>query len=90
MVAMNSDRERLSQRAKQIYDERIRASVEPAHVGEFVVVDVDSGDYEVGAEMLAVFDALKARRPDATTFVMRAGYPTAVTLGGARHADGRR
>jgi hypothetical protein len=71
-----------AERAKVIYAESIRARVEPARVGDFVVVDLESGDFEVDSEKLAALDRLRARRPDAKPFLLRAGYPTAAVLGG--------
>lgn len=83
MVVRDIERDRRAQRAKEIYDETIRACVEPARIGDFVVVDVATGDYEVDADKLAALDRLKRRRPDAEPFLLRAGYPTAAVLGGS-------
>lgn len=73
--------EGVARRAKELYNRDIRARVEPSHVGEFVVVDVDSGDFEVDRDQLRALDRLMARRADAVPFLLRAGFPTAVRLG---------
>jgi len=80
-MTRQGDTDGVARRAKELYDRDIRAHVEPAHAGEFVVVDVDSGDYEVDCNQLAALDRLRARRPDAAPFLLRAGFPTAVRLG---------
>jgi hypothetical protein len=69
---------------KQIYAERIRADVEavPANIGKIVLIDVDSGDYEVDADLLRAADRLRNRRPDGRFFAVRAGYNAVYTLGG--------
>jgi hypothetical protein len=69
------------QRGEALYAQEIRAHVEPTHNGQFVVLDVESGDYEVDANKLAALDRLLARQPEAVPYIVRAGHLTAVTLG---------
>lgn len=71
----------VAQRARQIYDERIRAQVEPDHIGEFVAVDVKSGRWEMDSAALTAIKRLNAENPE-TVFLLRAGHRTAFTLGG--------
>jgi len=54
------------------------------HYGKFLALDVQTGDYEIDANMLVAFDRLRLRRPTAEPYVVRIGHPTAVTLGGSR------
>lgn len=89
MAITDIERVRRARLAKQIYDETIRPTVEPARVGEFVAVDVDSGEFEVDADKLAALDRLRARRPDARPFLLRAGFPTAAVVGGPMRTAGR-
>lgn len=70
-------------RAHEIYDATIRAQVEATHHGEFVAIDVDSGDWEVDKDLLLASDRLRERRPQARSFIVRAGYRAAVSMGGA-------
>lgn len=70
-------------RGERLYQTTILPRVEPAHAGEFVVLDVESGEYEVDADKVAALDRLTARQPDAVPYIVRAGRPTAVTLGAA-------
>lgn len=69
-------------RGEKIYQQRIRAEVEPEHKGEFLVVDVETGEYEVDRSDLAATKRALARRPDAVLYGLRVGYPTAYRLGG--------
>lgn len=82
-VTKHRNRKQLADRAKQLYEESIRIHVEPTHIGEFVVIDVENGDYEVAPDKLEALDRLRARNPAAQTFVLRVGSPTAAVLGGA-------
>lgn len=75
--------ESISELAKAIYEERIRAQVEATHFGEFLSLDVDSGDYEVDKKLLDATLRLRERRPNGRLFGMRVGYRAAVTMGGS-------
>ena len=64
---------------QKIY-ESIREEMEANHWGELVVIDVHSGDYEVGAFVSRRSDEemtsrLLERRPDAQTWAVLVGYP---------------
>ena len=71
----------VASRGQAIYDEKIRHLVEPAEKGKLVVIDVDSGDYEVDSNHAAAVGRLKARRPGVITFTVRVGYPAAFKTG---------
>lgn len=78
-----NSRHEVVERGQRLYQAAILPKVEPAHAGEFVVLDVESGEYEVDADKVAALDRLVARQPDAVPYIVRAGRPTAVTLGAA-------
>jgi len=80
-------REEIISQGKALYQERIRQEVEPASTGQFLVVDVETGDYELGAESAEVVNRAREKHPDAPLFLMRVGYPTAVKLGGRFRAQ---
>ena len=65
----------VSLRGRQLYHHRIRQEA-ALEKGQFVVIDVDSGDYEVGDTENDAWAGLRERRPDAITWVERVGYPT--------------
>ena len=69
--------------AKAIYKEKIRHLVEPMEKGKFIVIDVESGDYEIDQEIIAATDRLHERRPNAATYAGRVGYPTTYDLSGS-------
>ena len=74
--------EEVAARGEAMYEQRIRAHVEAAHKGKFVVVDIETGDYEVDADDLAATKRALAKRPDAVLYGLRIGYTTAYRLGG--------
>ena len=69
-------------RAHAIYDATIRAQVEATHHGDFVAIDVDSGDWEVDKVLLNATLRLKERHSNGRFFGMRVGYRTAYSFGG--------
>lgn len=64
-----------------IYNERIRDTLGPEFKGKLVVIDVESGDYEIDLRQADATRRLLQRRPGAITYTERIGYPTAYTLG---------
>lgn len=68
---------------KAIYKEKIKHLVEPAEKGKFIVIDVESGDYEIDEEHIPASARLRARRPNAVTYAGRVGYSAAYDLSGS-------
>ena len=66
----------LSARGTAIYERTIRSLVEPGQHGKFVVMDVYTGDYEIGERDADATRRLLDRRPNAMTWAVRVGYPT--------------
>jgi hypothetical protein len=73
--------EEISRRGKEFYESRIRSEVEPSHRGEFVVIDVERGDYFIGDSYSKLLLDLWAARPGSQGYVVRVGYPTAGRMG---------
>lgn len=74
--------EEVSACGEKIYQERIRAEVEVEHKGEFLVVDIETGAYEIDRDDLLATKRAIAKRPQAVLYGLRIGYPTAYQLGG--------
>ena len=74
--------EEIVQRGREIYEEQIRAGVEAEHTGKFLVVDIETGMYEIDASELAAFDRVRAKHPNAALYLLRIGYDTAYRVGG--------
>ena len=74
--------EEVAARGEALYEQQIRPHVEAAHKGKFVVVDIETGDYEIDEEDLAATKRALAKRPDAVLYGLRIGSPTAYRLGG--------
>jgi hypothetical protein len=70
-------------RGQELYERDIRAAVE-VHRGKMLAVDIDSGQYAFDDDSITAFDRLKAKVPNATIYLLRIGFPTAVHIGGGR------
>ena len=77
----------IGQRGQALYDQQIRAQVEQDHRGKFLILDVNTGDYEIDAEDLTASERLLARRPDAALFGVRIGHRAAYRLVGMRQTS---
>ena len=74
-----------------IYHERFKGKVESVEKGTFIVIDVESGDYEIDPSDATATRRLLQRRPDAVTYGIRVGHRAAYShVGGFRvpeHSD---
>ena len=76
-------REETARLGKEIYERDIRQQVEGAHHGEVVAIDVDSGSWALGEEVLEAVDHLRAQRPQAINVLLeRVGYRALDNFGG--------
>jgi hypothetical protein len=66
----------------RIYEQHLRHVLEPAQIGKYVVIDVETGEYEVDADRLAASDRAAAKRPGAPLYAARIGYRTIGRIGG--------
>ena len=70
-------------RGEQIYHRDIEPVVAGNSAGYFVVLDIESGDFEVDKQDLTASVRLLARRPEAVPYGVRIGSRSAYRLGGA-------
>lgn len=59
----------------ELYEQKIKPLVEAGNHGKIVAIDVDTGEYEVGANLHTAGDQLRARIPNSQTWFVRIGYP---------------
>ena len=71
----------IESRGEAIYVRQIRDKVNPVHKGKFVVIDIESGAYEVNRDDLAATKRLLKNCPNAVIYGLRIGFPTAYRIG---------
>jgi hypothetical protein len=74
--------EKVAARGEEMYSQRIRSQVEATEKGKFVVIDIETGDFEVDVDDLSATKRALAKRPSAVLYGMRIGSPAAYRLGG--------
>lgn len=83
MQAILLSREEVARRAKQLYESSIRQQVEvKKNIGKMVIIDIETGDYEVDETGLKASRNLSKKHPNARLFGIRIGYNVAVSFGG--------
>jgi hypothetical protein len=74
--------EEVAARGEAIYAQSIRDQVEFVHKGKFLVVDIETGNFEIDADDLSATKRALARSQDAALYGVRIGSPAAYRLGG--------
>ena len=71
------------QRGQTLYDQQIRPRVEAGNTGKILVIDIETGDYELDIDDMAATHRLQAKHPGAALYATRVGSPTYGRIGQA-------
>jgi hypothetical protein len=83
METQTKVRSELGRLAQELYEKKLRPLVEtPENIGKIIVMDVDSGDYEIDEKGVDSSLRLRARHPNGALYALRIGYKTAVSFSG--------
>ena len=75
----------IAERGREIYETQIRPQVEADHHGEFLVINTQTGEYELAPEEDIVTENAFQRFGDGENFyTVRVGYRAVARLGGGR------
>jgi hypothetical protein len=66
----------IEERGQAIYDERLKAILEPEHSGHAVAIHLDSGDYVVHRNWAMAMRELRRRHPEGEVYALFIGPPT--------------
>ena len=76
-------KEETTRLGREIYERDIKAQVQADHHGEYIAIDVETGDWAISDDVLAAAERLRAQRPDAVdVFLLRVGYRALHHFGG--------
>ena len=76
----------IAEKGQKIYDESIKPLLDlDQERGKFVVIDVESGDYEIDKRDIIATKKLLERQPGAMTFAVRVGFIAAYRMGGRNY-----
>jgi hypothetical protein len=76
-AAESAEDQEVVRRGEEIYQHAIRSKVEEGNRGAFLVLDVNTGEYEMDSNHLSAAERLQCRLPDAVLYTVRVGYPAA-------------
>ena len=79
--------EEVARIADEIYARDIRPKVMPKEKGKFLVLDIESGQYEIDEDDAAATERLRNRVPNGEYFGLRIGYTTAYTFAGSMEEE---
>jgi hypothetical protein len=66
-------REEFALRGDEIYEGAVHPQMSPCDEGKYVVIDIETGAYEVDADETTASDRLLARHPDAQVWLRQVG-----------------
>ena len=78
---MSTDSTEIVRRGKALYEQQIRAEVEEGNRGKVLVINVETGEYEMDADHLTASTRAAAKFPGAPRYAMRIGAPALGRLG---------
>lgn len=79
-------KEEFAQRGDELYEASVLPRLEAGHEGEFDVIDIETGEFEVDTDELNASDRLLARYPDAQLWMRQIGSRFARRFGPRMHA----
>ena len=75
--------EEITKRGKELYEEIIRPQIETAeNLGKIISINVETGEYEIGDDLIITSRKLQTKQADAPIWVGRIGYNAVYTVGG--------
>ena len=78
---VSSETKNVIARAKEIYDQRLKADLEARHRDNYVAVEPDSGDYFVAPTFDAAVKLARAKHPAKLSHTIRIGHAAAFHIG---------
>ncbi|MBD2498927.1 hypothetical protein [Nostoc sp. FACHB-280] len=73
----------VARRGKELYEKSIRAKVETQeNIGKIISINVETGDYEIGDDLVETSLRLKSKQPNAALWGERIGFDAVYAVGG--------
>ncbi|WP_417737671.1 hypothetical protein [Rosistilla oblonga] len=80
MMIQNTDPS-VADRAKKIYEDRLKSVLEKRALDRFVAIEPDSGEYFLGATLSEAIGKARKKFPDRLSHAIRVGHKAAVHFG---------
>lgn len=85
MAQFAASKRSIGDQAEELYNARIKYELSDEQLGEFIAIEVNTGEFEVGGDALSAMTALHERIANAEVFLMKHGSMHAYTLGHFPH-----
>jgi len=83
MLHPKISKEEIARRGKDIYEARIRTQVETVdNIGKLVSIDIETGEYEMGEDLVITSRRLHFIHADAAIWTERIGFNAVYAIGG--------
>ncbi len=83
MTHQNIDDLEIARRGETIYDRLIRDLVEVGtNIGKIISIDIETGNYEIGDDLLDSSSRLQDKYPNANIWAERIGFNAVYAVGG--------
>ena len=77
------NKEEINRRGKELYENIIRSQVETVeNIGKIISINVETGEYEIGDDLIVTSLRLREKQPDATLWGERIGFNAVYAVGG--------
>lgn len=73
--------EEIARRAKDQYEQHIRPHLGETSRGQYLMIDIESGSYELGEDLSTLSSRLCEKHQDAVLYAMRIGFPATGRIG---------
>jgi hypothetical protein len=74
-------KEEIALRGRAFYEQNLRDTLEPDNLDKFVIIDIETGDYEIDADDFAASDRAHQKHPGGAFYGMRIGRRSSGTIG---------
>jgi len=77
----SQESQEIARQATEIYEHRLKATLEQFNLNDFVAIEPVSGEYFVGATLSEAIGAARRAHPHRVAYALRIGHSAAVHLG---------
>jgi len=68
------------QKGKELYEDKLKALLEPKHKGEYLAIEPESGNYYLGETMSEAYEKASSIYPAKQFYLVRIGFRAAVSF----------
>lgn len=73
--------EEIAQHGQCLYEQKIQSQLAESETGKFLVLDIETGQYEIDTDEMAALKRAKEKNPNAALYLLRVGSETAYKFG---------